>query len=372
MAASAEDGLAIGVGPSHVIETKRGEGYIDVVMKATVGAVVVVLLLAVPKPVVAASAVELSFVGPSGETARISRARLLLAAWGVAERTELVGNSSRLRIDSSTRPDWATKFGDFRMYLYVEADGYAPLLSEAFDWPGYGGPRLPSNSVATKLDFRNGRSVALLDSKAVTMTVTLRHPIRRVIHIIDEGGRAVSDVEMKAAVFWSASNHCGFPAGIEPLTSGATSPEGTVEVQDADAQYIFLLKTSDAAFIGTNGAYEDSLTMRLTRPTTTVHVGKYRKRAITFNVVNKGAPVSGAQLWSSPVADVCEGTSQLATTDQRGRLTFQWSYPAPSELWLCYQGEDVWEGTAPAESSRGAVRIDLSATTTQGGYGCPQ
>ena len=89
---------------------------------------------------VVAAELVLQATDEQGHVVQVSKAELLLVAWGAAERLELAvtGSSLVIRLDESwLRSRWPSRFTDMeRVYLYLQADGYAAIRSEPFLWIG--------------------------------------------------------------------------------------------------------------------------------------------------------------------------------------------------------------------------------------------
>src|SRR5215510_12457432 len=133
--------------------------------------------------VAAQTSVTLTFWSPLGERAPVTRAQLLVTAWGVAEKYELQVESNVVRVDlEATRPEFAEKIADASGFIYIKAAGYAPLMSQAFTWP--------AREVPAVIDFRNGRSVTVPQGTEARLEVTLRRPVPRRIRLLDNHGQA--------------------------------------------------------------------------------------------------------------------------------------------------------------------------------------
>lgn len=255
---------------------------------------VAVLLAALPSSsATAETSVTLTFRGPQREPVRIERAQLLLTAWGVSEEYDLPVPGNVLRLDlEASRPEWAERFNDTTGYLYIEATGYAPLISEAFRWP--------SRDRAAVVAFRDGRTVTVPLGVDAQLDVPLRRPLARRIRLVDGATRPVAGAEVQIAVNWNAPNHCGFLNGMDVLARRVTSGAGILDV-------------------------------------------------------DSGKPVSAAVLWADMGLGVCgAGYGPLATADARGHIEVDDFYPDKwRSFWLCSGGKQVWvmpyDGELPAK-----------------------
>ncbi len=87
---------------------------------------------------------RLRFKDEQGEKVRLSKAELLLVAWGAADRLDLEtrGEDLVVPLDGSwLRSRWPHRFMDMeKVYLFLQADGYAAVRSHPFLWIGAHGP----------------------------------------------------------------------------------------------------------------------------------------------------------------------------------------------------------------------------------------
>jgi hypothetical protein len=320
-------------------------------------AIVTFLTLVIHGRATAQTTVAVTFQGAAGEPVPITSAQLMVTAWGTSERHDLpfAGNVVRLDLDA-TRPDFAAHITDTRGVVYVKADGYAPILSQAFAWPD-------KNSAAV-INFRNSQLVLVGKGTTAKLSVTMRRPIARRIRLVDESGHAVAGIKLEAGAYWRSPNHCGFLAGRDVLVSGETNAEGTLDVPDVDGASAFQLQARLTKFSehGNDGWPGMDLVRVLTSAETTLQVHTYRRQPLSLEILNNGKPVPGAVLWSDMALGVCgAGSGTLATADPRGRIQVDGFYP---EFWvrygICADHKPVW--VTVKDGQRLPRKIDVAVT----------
>lgn len=301
----------------------------------------------------AATVLTVTFHGPDGQPAPIARARLLATAWGTVEESDLPAQGNVLRVDlDAVKPAWAPGLSDAAGFLYVNADGYAPIISNPFPW-------LSQTVPSTLVDFRAGRAVTIGVGETRDLLVTLRRPTARRIRLVDQYGRPVAGAKIDVGINWYAPSHCGFLNGREELVEGTTNAQGRLAVPDVDtADFGLRLWARFMEFANPNRPW-GTLVIPFTRPETTIRVRRRQPTTLTIAVVDGGTPVAGAALWGDSELGRCgAGWGTLATSDARGRIRLsQFDREEHSLYGLCYRGHS-WlfqrEGPIPA-------RIDLAA-----------
>jgi hypothetical protein len=306
---------------------------------------------------VAQTSVSLAFQNAAGEPVPITRAQLLVTAWGVSEQHDLPYEGNVVRLDlAGTRPTFADGISDTRGVVYVKADGYTPILSQAFAWP--------TSSAPSVIDFRNRQRVVVAQNMQAALTVMMRRPIERRIRVVDGSGRAMAGIKLEAAAYWNAPNHCGFLNGRDVLLSEVTPADGTLDVPDVDGSYAISVRDPVIVFtdkripVGSRGS---DVVLTLTSALTTLHVRRYRREVLNVDIVDNGQPLPGAVLWADVGLGVCgAGYGPLATADAQGRVQVDDFYPEEwSTFWVCADRKQVW---VLPEKSRLPRKIDVSVT----------
>lgn len=308
---------------------------------------------------VAQTSVTLTFRGTTEEPVAVTRVRLLVTAWGVSEQYDLPIDGNVVRVElEATRPEFAERIADTAGFIYVNAAGYAPVMSEAFTWPTAGVP--------TVIDFRNGRSATIATGARASLVVPIRRPLPRRVRLVDVDGRAVVGAKIEAAAYWPTPNHCGFFNGRDVLASGSTNEDGTINVPDVDGPHVFSLldpqmRFADADNYSAARFERQDLVATLSQPETTLRARRYEPQRLALDIVSNGKPVSGAVLWSDMELGVCgAGYGPLATADSEGRIRVEAFFPEMwRNHWICAGGKQVWvlpqDGKLPA-------RIEVGVT----------
>lgn len=323
----------------------------------------------------AGTELRLRFTDEQGQAVRLSKAELLLVAWGDAQRLELEtdGPLLVLQLDESwLRPQWPRFQGMDKVYLFLQAEDYVPIRSEAFLWIGAHGPPHGPRVGSTVIAFPGGRNVTLKEGDALELTLAFRKPKKRFLRFIDDKGEPVPGVEIESYMFWSRSNHCGRLTGGDLLGETVSDQEGRAPIPDGDFEYIFLLKKRRYALEDPQGfRYTPTLlglVTYLNAETTTVEMRRWRKRPLEMRVTQNGAAAAGQVLFSWIAGCPCGACwGPLATTDKLGIIHIPEFYP---EEWRFVYFEDdagktSWQ-TSPAEwPSTGIIEVEIGAEQIQ-------
>lgn len=331
---------------------------------------------------------RLRFVDAGRRPVQVSKAELLLVAWGDADRLPLPVQGHHLQLDLSPswlRSRWPTRFPDLmRAYLYVQAEGYVPLRSEPFLWLGSRAAARGHEADSVTIDLRQGRPAVLREGEHAERTITLRRPQPRRVTLVGDDGRLLGGVRVSAYLFWSASNHCGFLSGAEPLGTFVSNEAGQFAVPDGDFEYALVLEERRSTFrlppgpgvtaviqhLGspTSGDYRSTLISFLQPPDTTFRVHRFARRPLRVRILREDKPIPQVTLMCSLINYGCGACSgPRGTSDAMGRIAVDDFYPEEiEELFICGpDGERIWQISRRALPS-GALEIDLSPDNVGG------
>lgn len=317
-------------------------------------AALLALLSAVPAQ---ATGLRLQAIGPEGEPVAIERAEVLLVAWGDTRVIELPIVDGLVSVDLSYSwlEDRSPRARDTEgAYLYLEADGLAPVRSERFHWIGAYGETSGERARHAEIRFPGGESVTVEPGTAADLTVHLRRPVARWLRLVDEAGRPMTGLGVEMSMFWSRSNHCGALASSHhhPLGRAVADAEGLVCVPDGDFEH---------AFVFDSGPYwpmhPDALdylpprvVTRLTEEVTTVLFHRFEARTIDVWVTRGGAPVSGVDVLTCVARCPCGACCGRTAPVEEGRATlgatFDFYPEATNPIRLIDRATDtlLWEG----------------------------
>ena len=330
-------------------------------------------LLLAPVPAMADDTrLRLAFYGPGHEHVVITRAELLVVAWGLTERLPLQATGNTLNLDMSeswlrAQSNVAPRLRDLeRVFLYVKAAGYAPVRSDAFLWVGahggdYGLPRVTTTTVM----MSGGAPVTLSEGTTVEAAVVLRPPQTRVLRFVEESGAPVGGLDVQALMFWSHSNHCGVLAGADSLMAGKTDRNGDVTVPDGEFDYALVLPTRAPfryRFVQDSIGDDGHVVIRPTGPRTVVPLHRVVRRDLAVEVRRDRRPAPGLTLMGEGecVCMICSG--RIGSTDQRGRTTVSPFFPEMwASVWLCDGDQVVWQADVK-DLRPGVVRVSLPWT----------
>ncbi len=322
---------------------------------------------------VGATSLHLQFVDTDGSPVQVSKAELLLVAWGMREeRVELEPSVSGLTLHMEgewLRSRWPlsspslparNRFDDHMgVYLYLEAPLLAPIQSHRFESPGR-----PDDATdkarTTTITFPRGQEAVVPEGQDVRMTLVFRPRVPRRVRFVNPGGEPWSGLKVHASMFWSSANHCAVVTGSESLGGHVTDRAGWIELPDGEFEYLLEVASGARRFHGPL-ADKSPMPWRLVSRLQETHELVVRELAIEpldMRVRRNGEPAVGLYL-GAMLADcfcgACHGP--LGTTDERGRISRDDFRPEKmDEIWLVDGDKgEVWRSA----SRGGLIEIDL-------------
>ncbi len=330
-----------------------------------------------------ASATELGlrFVDSQHGPVQVSKAELLLVAWGDTGRLTLPIQGDHLHLDLSPswlRSRWPRRFPDLmRAYLYIEAQGYAPIRSQPFLWLGSRAGDRGRDAGSVTISFRQGRPAILREGERAERTITFGRPTPRRVSLVGADGRPLGGVRVSAYMFWSASNHCGVLSGADSLGEYVSDDAGQLTLPDGDFEYALVLDEQRSVFrmlpaLGVTAVirhlgspigvdYRSTLISFLQPPNNTFCIHRFARRSLHARILREGRPISQVTLMCSLADCGCGACSgPLATSDAEGRITVEDFYPEEiEELFICGpDGKRIWQMSRRALPS-GMLEVDL-------------
>jgi hypothetical protein len=299
--------------------------------------------------------VTLTLVNSAQQPIGGARARLFITSWGISDEYDLPVRGHLVQLDFTALAGRVAVVNvDTVAFIYIKADGYAPLMSEPFAWP-----LRPTAGI----DFREGRTTRP-DSKASQLTVQLRRPLPRRIRFLDQHGRAFAGANVSAAAYWNTPNHCGVMAGQDTLFKGVTDASGLVDIPDVDGAHAIVVHEDHVVFADAASDWpvrQVATVRRLTETVTTLRVRRFEPRRLSVDITDAGRPVAGAVLWADMGFGTCAaGYGPLATADARGRISLDEFFPENwKAYWVCAGGRQVWmspDSELPATIILGVTR----------------
>jgi hypothetical protein len=275
---------------------------------------------------------KLLFKNQDGKPVNISKAELLLVAWGYTDRVKLDARGSSLTIpmDASWLQSHASdRFQDMEgIYLYIEASDFAPIRSEKFNWPSSNN----SSTSGTHIKFPNTKEVEIIEGSKGTLDIVFRRPKKRNIQFLDDENKLFPGVKVKASMFWSASNHCGRLTGADDLIESESDQNGRVAVPDGDFEYVLEIESRNAVFkTPTNSAFSKRQILRLNNDITVIQLHRRLIKPLKLKVEHNGLPVTDEMLWGCAgdcLGGVCESCcGPFKKTDKNGIIDIPEFYP---------------------------------------------
>lgn len=268
-----------------------------------------------------------------------ARARLFITWWGGSDEYDLPVRGDVLELDFR---ELAARVGrrldtSTNAFIYIKADGYAPLMSEAFAWP---------LRPAATIDFRDGRTIPT-NPRVSSPTVQLRRPLSRRIRFVDEQDRPYAGAKIEAAAYWDTPNHCGVMVGRDVLFTGVTNASGIVEIPDVDGNHAIVIHERRVVFADAVSEWpvrQIATVRRLTQTATTLRVHRFQPERLSVDIISAGRPVVGAVLWADMGFGTCAASSgPLGTADARGHVSRDVFYREEwKAFWVCAGGKQIW------------------------------
>jgi hypothetical protein len=298
----------------------------------------------------AAQTVTVALVNADGQPVAGARAQLLIASWGHTEQFDLPVRGHILHFNlndgrvSTLQPPNA--------FIYIKADGYAPLMSEEFAWP----PRR-----AATIDFREGRTIKTSGTSQASLP--LRRPLPRRVRFIDQDGRPFAGAKVSAAAYWDTPNHCGVMVGQDTLFTGVTNAAGDIDIPDVDGNHAIVIHERQVLFADAVSEWpvrQIATVRRLTQTATTLRVHRLKPERLSVDIVNAGRPVVGAVLWADMGFGTCAASSgPLGTSNAQGHVSRDVFYREEwKAYWVCVGAKQIWV----SPDTRLPSRIDVGVT----------
>ncbi len=120
-----------------------------------------------------------------------------------------------------------------RAYLYLRAEGYAPIVSSPINWMGSDSAGLGKDVVVS---FPGGKVAMVGKGRKLSLTVNFRKPIERFVRLSNGKGKPLSGIKVKSYIYWSKSAD-GKLNGADFLGEGISDDTGRVPVTDGDFTY---------------------------------------------------------------------------------------------------------------------------------------
>ena len=329
------------------------------------------------------ASLEIRAAGPDGAPVSVSRAEMLLVAYGDVRTVPLPAAGSRVVADLS--PDWLEREWPERAadvskaYLYLEAGELAPLRSEAFDWLGTSGG--DGEPVArTEVQFPRAEPVAVEPGADASVTAAFRDREPRWLRLQDQEGRPLAGVTVRAFLFFSRANHCGEIVRtfdlLEESGTGArtTDSAGRVRIPDGDFEVALLFEDLHLHALDHPDALPwptPRLVTRLTEEETVLTFERFATRDVDLVVSRGGERVAGAVLTSRIAHCPCGACwGSLGTSDAQGVIPLRDFHPRRYDrvelrpAGRPFEEPALWSGDPQAWGPEPVLRVELPSEET--------
>jgi hypothetical protein len=307
---------------------------------------------------------------------QLKTAQLLLAWWGDKEIVPLTHRyeaNDLVVIVPLDRELWkspdAAQPPDFG-YVYLAFEDFVPVLSERFCWLRGTAP-VPSpvnweTVSAIRFGFRGGAPVDIRDGETREVSLAARRPVPKQLRFVDDRGRPVSDITVDGGMFWSAHNHCGVPAGMEPLFANRRpNVDGILTVPDGDIEYGLKIGGGSHVTVIEPPPDEGFFRTHIDASELVVRVRRHIRVPLTLRVTIGGKPPGRILVGASAPVSCGVGSGPLGQTDSNGVLRVPDFYPEELDA-ICIAGRDGHPIWAIAPPDYGQITVDLPATASIG------
>lgn len=318
---------------------------------------------------VGAADLRLRIRNEEGQAVRLTKAEILLVAWGDTARLDLLpaGRSLTVKLDEAwLRSRWPERFSDMmKAYLYFQADGYAAVRSDPFLWLGSHGPPFGPPVTVCEIKFPRGKKITLRERDSAEMELVMRKPRPKTIRLVDDDGNPAVGIPVNSYMFWSDSNHCGHLSGADLLGRSKSDLQGRVVIADGDFEYAielergrYTLKSPGAVPI-----LPPRLLTFLDSSETIVKLHRWVRRTLDLRLSRNGMPVPG-QVLVGRLADcpcgACAG--QIGgVSDSQGMIRIPEFYPEEWEyvFFENQRGQLIWKADPRQWPKDRTIEVDL-------------
>ena len=293
-----------------------------------------------------------------GTSIALSKAELLLTWWGGRQSTPLPysNNTVVIRIDNDwIQQYWSRPISDlWEMRILLQADGYAPQISDLMKWPRQSLSQASQSSAQIKtLHFPGNQDLTVIGD-VIDVPVTFYRPQPRSIQFVDDVGMPIPDLQVTAYMFWSAANHCGVFYKDFPIGDFITDTDGQISIKEA-GNFEYLLSVHEMYDQCFEEAFLDSWCNQTKATLNNVHtqIKIHRFHQITFDLIVKyqGKVQRNFVLYGHAPSPCMFSGGMLAEPDSNGvfhvtcypeRLIDIWLGDPDREKGLYGNKDDVW------------------------------
>lgn len=306
-----------------------------------------------------------------GEPVPFSNAELFMEAWMITDSLKLTTEGNLLMLsleEDSVRSYWLEHAQDriaqhswHDYLLYIEADGYVPVLSRPMYFVGtetwVDGP-----ATQVVVEFPNGPKAEVSRGETQEIELTLREPQSRYLRFVDDNQMPVPRVEVKSYMYWSSANRCGVLMGANFLAEGISDEDGRISIPDGEFEYALEFQKPFYYLKEPVYGYPMRLITYLSGQETVVELHKLRRQPLEMSVRKNGEPLANETLfgqWNGCAC--CARWQHIATTDENGRISLEYFYPEEWDFiaFLDEEGEFAWDADPKQFSGTEIIQVEL-------------
>ena len=314
----------------------------------------------------AATVLRIAVVGEHRQPLPVTKAELLLTAWGDTRRVPLAADRGRVIVPLDSEwllERWPGRFREIdEAFLLIRAEGGAAIRSAPFQWLGTRADLAGRLVERAEIVFPRHEKVIIARGEQVEFQLVLRREQERYLRFVDEGDGAVAGVQVRTYLFWSDKNHCGYLDGAELLDEGTSDEAGRVRIPDGDYAYAFELHKRPYVLAAQPALGVQTMVARLSAEETRVSLSRLERVPLRLRVRRAKKAAAGETLYGIAANCRCGACSGfLAQTDVNGEIQEDEFYPQEFEQIFLEDagGRRIWQADPRAWAGEQRIEIEV-------------
>lgn len=176
----------------------------------------------------------------NGQQVQAAHATLVLVVGNYVDKLplDISPDGVDVKLDASwLRANWPGGHSQLknldRAYVYLKAEGFAPVVSSPINWMGSQSGGFGKDVVVS---FPGSKVAIVSKGRKLSLTVNLRRPNERFVKLWDGKGKPLPGVKVRSYIYWSKSED-GKLNGADLLGEGISDDTGRVPIIDGDFTY---------------------------------------------------------------------------------------------------------------------------------------
>ena len=302
-----------------------------------------------PPPRAARTELLVHVVDEFGAPARLARADVYFDSWGGGDVIPIPhhDNTVRIGLDRASacalEPNPCANHPVFFARILLEAEGFAPISSDLFDWMGEAGSSNESTHPIC-IRFPGAAPIRIAAGTQHDVTIRFRNKRPRRLRVVDLQGRPVAGAHVTVKSFYADTNHKAVFEGDVLLENRPTDGRGDLAIPDGDIVYgVDIDKRHWEIVRPRSRSWPNQFFQRIQGPTLTVVMRQHARVPLLLRFARDGVAVVGLTVSAcvTPCIGACCGP--IGTTDNAGNLTVNDFYPEEYDRVLVPKSEDAYK-----------------------------